>query len=362
MLQLRLLVGFLGERAQFAWWPTAFFEQSSRLFLEPVFPKTSRLAQYHGVLEAARRIHDEHLSVGSFHLFRLREEVEQDLHTIVQGNVGEKLVSQTLQSKDAALEALKRVAAANVTASVGPVAIGSIKELESSRVLHADRGRLLIGFLSERHDLSLLGELAVAKAKPYTTQLQAGLGLVNETKALLDLWSPGMSANQLHNVALESGRFPTVTARRLRNIVVECFGPRYLAAGGAPAAHLKRVSSTISTADLTQLMLVFTSRANPIFGDFVRQVYWGRYAAGYTQITNDDARAFVQRGIDDGRTAKRWSETTVRRVSAYLTGCCADYGMLERGLRSSRHILPFRISSATAAYLGVRAALCGCWR
>ena len=187
--------------------------------------------------------------------------------------------------------------------------------------------------------------------KPYTTKLQAGLGLVNETKALLDLWSPGMSANQLHQVALESGRFPTVTARRLRNIVVECFAPRYLAAGGAPATHLKRLSSTTSTVDLTQLMLVFTSRANPILGDFVRQVYWVRYAGGYTQITNDDARAFVERGIDDGKTAKRWSETTVRRVSAYLTGCCADYGMLERGLRSSRHILSFRISPVAAAYL-----------
>ena len=64
--------------------------------------------------------------------------------------------------------------------------------------------------------------------KPYTTQLQAGLGLVNETKTFLELWSPGMSANQLYQVALESGRFPTVTARRLRNIVVECFAPRYL--------------------------------------------------------------------------------------------------------------------------------------
>ncbi len=193
--------------------------------------------------------------------------------------------------------------------------------------------------------------MSVANNAPYTTQLQAGLGLVNETKTLLDLWTPGLSAHQLHQVALESGRFPTVTARRLRNIVVECFAPRYLVSGGAPAAHLKRLSATLSTADLTQLMLVFTSRANPILGDFVRHVYWARYAAGYTEITNDDARTFVERGIDGGKTIKRWSETTVRRVSAYLTGCCADYGMLERGLRSSRRILPFRIAPSVAAYL-----------
>jgi hypothetical protein len=199
----------------------------------------------------------------------------------------------------------------------------------------------------------------VTKSKPYTTQLQAGLGLVNETKTLLDLWVTGVSANQLHQVALESGRFPNVTARRLRNIVVECFAPRYLVAGGTPAAHLKRLATAISTADLTQLLLVFTSRANPILGDFVRQVYWARYAGGYTHVTNDDARAFVERGIDDGKTVKHWSETTVRRVSAYLTGCCADYGMLERGLRSSRSILPFRISPTVAAYLAYELHLAG---
>ena len=187
--------------------------------------------------------------------------------------------------------------------------------------------------------------------KPYTTQLQAGLGLVNETKTLLELWSPGMSANQLHQVALESGRFPTVTARRLRNIVVECFAPRYLSANANAAKNLRLLAPAISSADLTQLMLIFTSRANPILGDFVRQVYWPRYAGGYTQLTNEDARYFVERGIDDGKTVKRWEETTVRRVSAYLTGCCADYGMLERGARSTRRILPFRVSQTVAAYL-----------
>ena len=191
----------------------------------------------------------------------------------------------------------------------------------------------------------------MAENKPYTTQLQAGLGLVNETKTFLDLWAPGVSANQLYQVALESGRFPNVTARRLRNIVVECFAPRYLVSNGTPAKHLKRLAPMISTADLTQLLFVFTSRANPILGDFVRQVYWARYAGGYAQVTNDDARALVERGIDDGKTVKRWSETTVRRVSAYLTGCCADYGLLERGQRTSRRILPFRISPTVTAYL-----------
>ncbi|WP_206611794.1 BrxA family protein [Acidithiobacillus sulfuriphilus] len=199
----------------------------------------------------------------------------------------------------------------------------------------------------------------VADDKHYTTQLGAGLGLVNETKTLLDLWSPGMSVNQLYQVALESGRLPSVAARRLRNIVVECFAPRYLVAGGGPAAHLKRLFATIPTADLAQLMLIYTSRANPILGDFVRQVYWARYTSGYGQITNDDARAFVERSIDDGKTSKRWAEKTVKNVAGYLTGCCTDYGLLERGHKSVRKFIPFRISPLVAAYLAYELHLGG---
>lgn len=135
LLQLRVLVGFLGERAQCAWWPTAFYEASSRLFLEPVFSKTSRLAQYHGVLETARRLHDEHLSVGSYHLFRLPEEVEQDLHVMLQSSAGEELASQAPPSKEAALDALKRLAVANCASSVGPTAVGSIRDIDSTDTL-----------------------------------------------------------------------------------------------------------------------------------------------------------------------------------------------------------------------------------
>lgn len=146
LLQMRLLVGFLGERAQCAWWPTAFYEASSRLFLEPVFSKTSRLAQYHGVLEAARRLHDEHLSVGSYHLFRLPEEVEQNLHATVQSSVGEDLAFQAPQSKEAALDALKQLAASRDLSGVGPTAVGCIKDLDSADTLKAIAAAYLSAF------------------------------------------------------------------------------------------------------------------------------------------------------------------------------------------------------------------------
>ena len=186
----------------------------------------------------------------------------------------------------------------------------------------------------------------------YTTQLQAGLGLIDETKILLELWEPGLSVQQLYQKALDIGRFPTITARRLRNIVAEAFSPRYMVEGGKPANQLKQILATDSVANISQLMFLYTCRANPILADFVRQIYWQRYAGGYSEIRgDDDARVFVERAIADGKTGKRWAESTVRRVSAYLMGCCADFGLLESGSKSNRRLMPFRISTIATAYL-----------
>jgi hypothetical protein len=115
--------------------------------------------------------------------------------------------------------------------------------------------------------------------------------------------------------------------------------------------HLKQLANKLPNNDLIQFMLLFTCRANAVLHDFILNVYWPRYAGGYTQLSTAEAQAMVERGIDNGKTSKRWTEGTVRRVSAYITGCCADYGLLERGQKSQRKILPLRISTPVAAYL-----------
>jgi hypothetical protein len=160
-----------------------------------------------------------------------------------------------------------------------------------------------------------------------------------------------MAAPQLLQQALKSGRFTTITARRLRNIIAECFAPRYLVDNAAPAIRLKRLLPRLGASELAQLLLLYTCRANLILADFIRQVYWERYSGGHTEISNEDARKFVESAIDRGRMEKRWSENIVRRVSAYLTGCCADYGMLQHESKSSRRILPFRIAPKAVAYI-----------
>lgn len=192
---------------------------------------------------------------------------------------------------------------------------------------------------------------SLAGEAPYTTQLGAGLGLIAETARLLDLWESGMSRQHLLRAALQSGAFPTISARRLRNIVIEAFAPRYLVDDAQPARVLKILLGRISQIDLRQVLLLYSCRANPILADFVCEVYWQRYATGSLMITKNEARSFIRRAVGQGRTTTRWSESTIVRVSNYLLGICADYGLLGPLRADARSIVPFRITPITTSVL-----------
>jgi hypothetical protein len=98
-------------------------------------------------------------------------------------------------------------------------------------------------------------------------------------------------------------------------------------------------------------MFLFTARANLILADFVRQVYWPAYAGGRNYLSNEDAMNFVVRANQERKMANPWSDATVLRISRYLTGCIADFGLLESNRSSVRKILPFQIDSRIAVIL-----------
>jgi hypothetical protein len=129
--RLRVIVGYLGEKAQFDWWPTGFYTPSSAAFLNPVFARTAPLAQYHGVKEAARRVHDEHIGVGRvFHLFRLPETLEQSLFEWLQEPTSAAAGHADITSRDTALDALQSFFKTAGAVSEGPVQIGTCADLE----------------------------------------------------------------------------------------------------------------------------------------------------------------------------------------------------------------------------------------
>jgi len=185
----------------------------------------------------------------------------------------------------------------------------------------------------------------------YTPRLNAGLGIIPETVRLLELWQPDLTPKQLFEIALNVGAFPAMSARRLRNMVLEGFAPRFLVNEAQPARMLKALHSHVDSADFCFFLLIYTCRANAILGDFIRTVYWQKYEVGQDHLFKKDAQEFVYRAVADGKTRKRWSESTIHRVSQYLLGACADFGLVGAMHGEGRTMRPVRISSVVATFL-----------
>lgn len=127
LIQLRSIIGYLGEKEQYNWWPSTFFSPASSAFLAPVFSRTEALARLSGVARAAARVHDEYIGVGTvYHLFRLPERLEQRVVAQLQQ---EQAPDGLPTTKEDALAWLRQYAADTPVATMGPVRVGDIQQL-----------------------------------------------------------------------------------------------------------------------------------------------------------------------------------------------------------------------------------------
>ncbi len=101
----------------------------SEAFLTPIFGSKILEARYQGVIEAARRIHDEHIGVGRvLHPFRLPEVMEQKLFDVVRAD-GSHLAA-AVSSPSAANATLEGLAGKTVEAKAGPALMGTTELLD----------------------------------------------------------------------------------------------------------------------------------------------------------------------------------------------------------------------------------------
>jgi hypothetical protein len=133
---LRILCAYLGEATQFNWWPTSFFTPIGLKFLEYNFPRTIVSAAVHSVSHAAKQLHDHRIgTAGSYHLFRLPHDVEQDVHSVIL-QASKDVLSRLCSSRETSLEELKQIANGEHLEAVGPIRIATVCQLTSLPALH----------------------------------------------------------------------------------------------------------------------------------------------------------------------------------------------------------------------------------
>jgi len=82
-VRLRALVLALGESVCPAWWNTEFMNETGLRFLERLYPRTFFRSAINAAGKAACEIHDRAVGrIGVYHLFRLPETLEIELHNV----------------------------------------------------------------------------------------------------------------------------------------------------------------------------------------------------------------------------------------------------------------------------------------
>jgi hypothetical protein len=129
LASLRLLVAYLGEKDQFAWWPTSFLSATGRRFLEYNFPRTVLSAGVSSVAHAAKELHDQRIGrAGAYHLFRLPHALEQDIHALLAAESGNGF-AELVSSGEQALAKLAEFAEEEDVTAQGPVRVSGLRQL-----------------------------------------------------------------------------------------------------------------------------------------------------------------------------------------------------------------------------------------
>lgn len=158
IIRLRLAVGLLGEKEHENWWGSMWLTENASAFLIPIYGDRLAPARYQGVVEAARRVHDDRVGVGqAFHLFRLPEGLERALHeAVVMGNASELFAENT--SAETARDILADLSPDTPGANPGPVWAGNPQDIQEDGWISVIAGHYRAAFSSSTQTFPYFSE------------------------------------------------------------------------------------------------------------------------------------------------------------------------------------------------------------
>ncbi len=163
----------------------------------------------------------------------------------------------------------------------------------------------------------------------YTIQLRNLVRSKDFCRQAIQLWEKGDDTMTMYRKALDSGQFSTMTARSLKNVIVDIFAPRFIEPEAEPWAQLiKDHLDTWPLSLIEQMIFLQTARGYLIIREFLEQEYWPRTEAAQVAITSDVAIDFILRGSAQGKTQKPWRPEVAKRHAGSVTGVLNDFGLL----------------------------------
>jgi hypothetical protein len=186
------------------------------------------------------------------------------------------------------------------------------------------------------------------KTVKYNSDLLKSTGLIQESILLFSLYEKGISKPDFIKRAIESNILVKNNDNRIKDIINHAFYRRYFTNGEDIALALKLLHGNYIGLDVfTQIIFVYTCRANRILFDFMIFIMDEYYLNKATTLPSKAAIDFIDEAIKDGRIEKAWSDSTKRKVSEHINACLIDFRITDR----QKRFLPFFLHDYVANFL-----------
>lgn len=186
------------------------------------------------------------------------------------------------------------------------------------------------------------------KLKQYNIDLCKGTGLIQETILLLNLYQYGMTKQEMTREAIASNVLVKASDKRIKDIVEIAFYKRFVNDDPFVPVNLQLlINKNLSLELVSQLFLIYTSRANLILLDFIIEIFWPIVSKGTKEFDFNYSRRFITDTIRQTDLIIGWSETTQKRVASYIISALVDFRFLDK----ERKVKPVFLHDLTANYL-----------
>lgn len=158
----------------------------------------------------------------------------------------------------------------------------------------------------------------------YTSRLQKGGALLEDMRQLVRHWSEEAARAQ-RDAGIRTNLLNKETRRRLNDVYIRAFLPRFVNGPIPNAWRLARAleDANASAAILRPVYYWITATAEPLLGDFCREVLYARQADARMDVDTALVLAWL-----NGRGCP-WSPAVATRVARGLLAALRDFGILE---------------------------------
>ena len=189
---------------------------------------------------------------------------------------------------------------------------------------------------------------AGARNHCYSTKIIKAGALLGDTKTLFLHWDTSLPHH--HNVSrfLEKNLFGKASRSRTEDILA-IFRQRYLNEEDVTKALVVLVQKRLPPASLNRILYFHAAKADSLLHDVVTTILLPLKGQGIVDVAVTDIHRELSTWVYDGKTARKWSDATIRRVSQGMLSTLRDFGVLQGAV--NKRIAPVYLPITAFAYV-----------